>query len=144
MSENNNLYEQALRRELTYPSTVGLISTQDLWRLPLTDTGKSSNSKPNLDAIGIAIQKKLSDFGQATSLVKKNAKTKEQEDLELALEVVKHIISVKMAEAEAIAVSAAKKDQLNYINSVIADKEKADLQNRPVEELKQIAESLKS
>jgi hypothetical protein len=84
-------FMQATRIKLRFASTRGLLSVEDLWDLPLTST----KNEPNLDSIAIDLYTRTKTQ-HITSFVN-NSSTVSPTD-ELAFDIVKYIISVRMEE----------------------------------------------
>ncbi len=98
------MFETATRMKLRFATVLGLITTEDLWDLPLT------SGKANLDDVAKTISKELRETEE--SFV---TKTRADKVLELKLDIVKYVISVKLdeiAEAEDAAELKRKKDLL--------------------------------
>jgi hypothetical protein len=124
-----NIFEQATRQGFRFASAKGFITTEDLWNLPLTSTGVS------LDAIARQLHKEI----QASSVPSfVEAKTESNSLLETMLEVVKHVIAVKLEEKkardEAREVAAKKQRVMELIQS----KKDAALADMSIEELEKM------
>ena len=122
------IFEYATRNKVRF-SFRGLISVEDLWDLSLT----------NLDAIYKDL-KKQSKQSEEESLL--NIKTREDELLNVQIEIVKHIVSVKLAEKEAREKASAKKAQKQKIMSIIAAKQDEALQNSSIDDLQKMLDEL--
>ena len=122
------IFEYATRNKVRF-SFRGLISVEDLWDLSLT----------NLDAIYKDL-KKQSKQSEEESLL--NIKTQEDELLNVQIEIVKHIVSVKLAEKEAREKASAKKAQKQKIMSIIAAKQDEALQNSSIDDLQKMLDEL--
>ena len=120
----NNIFEYAVRNKVRFPFK-GLISVEDLWDLSVT----------NLDSIYKTLNKQIKQSEEESLLT---AKTNIDTKLEVQIAIVKHIVSVKLAEQEAREKAAAKKAQKQKIMSIIATKEDEALQNTSVEDLKKM------
>jgi len=129
------MFEKASRLKLRFQSSQGSLTVEDLWDLPLT----SRTGKVNLDDIAIEINSKLEKTSQ-TSFVRKE--TKADDVLKLKLEILKHIIEVKMTEAETAETAAINKQKKQRILELIEEKTDASLGQLSVDELKKLAESL--
>jgi len=81
-----NIFEYATRNKVRF-SFRGLISVEDLWDLSLT----------NLDSIYKELNKQSKQSEEESLL---NIKTQEDELLNVQIDIVKHIVSVKLAEKE--------------------------------------------
>ena len=87
--------ERALRAKIRFESTKGMLSLEQLWDVPL----RSTRGDFNLDNIARAAHQANKDLGEA-SFVATRRRTTEQVLAELRLEVVKHVIAVKLKEEE--------------------------------------------
>jgi len=96
-----DIFEQAARRKLRFASSVGDLTAEQLWDLPLTH-----KSRPNLNELAIATAKELRDLGDFSFVDVKPDPRKDVLTLQLAIQ--KRVIEVKMAEA-ALAQEAAKR-----------------------------------
>lgn len=116
------MFEKASRMKLRYQTNRGVISVEDLWDLSLE----------SLDAIAINLNKKLKE-SQTESFIK--TKTKDTTELELKFNIVKHIIDVKLSEAEARKSAAEKRAKKQKLMDLIAKKQDAELEGKSVDEL---------
>jgi len=125
----SNLFERATKAKLRFESDVGMLTTEQLWDLPLTSRG----DRPNLDRVARAIFQDLKDEGE-TSFVEVKPNLRKAE-LELKLEVVKHVIEVRLAEKAAAEKAAEKAERKRKLLSVLATKEEQELQGKTRAEL---------
>ena len=123
-----NLFEGAARAKYRFPFR-GVITTEDLWDLSLQD----------LDRIFKTLNAE-SKQTQEESLLK--VKDEHSEILERKIEIIKHIVSVKQAEAEAVKESANRKAQKQRIMEIIAKKEDDALTNMSLDELKKMVDGM--
>lgn len=123
-----NIFEYAVRNKVRFPFR-GMISVEDLWDLSLT----------NLDSIYKTLNKQVKQ-SEEESLLK--TKTNVDTELEVQIAIVKHIVSVKLAEQEAREKAAAQKAQKQKIMAVIAAKEDAALQDASIDDLKKMLDGL--
>lgn len=126
--KTTNIFEYAVRNKVRFPFK-GMISVEDMWDLSLT----------NLDSIYKVLNKQVKQ-SEEESLLK--TKTSVDEELEVQLAIVKHIVSVKLAEKEAAEKAIAKKEQKQKIMSIIATKENEALQNSSIDALKKMLDEL--
>jgi len=101
---NVNIFERATRLKLRFETGRGLVSVEDLWDLDLLPKGRSNNL--NLDDMGKSIRSALKEFDtEGESLVANaqatKAQNKERSRLQLAFDVIKHVIDVRVSEAKA-------------------------------------------
>ena len=123
-----NIFEYATRNKVRFPFR-GLISVEDLWDLRLVD----------LDAIYKALNKQAKQENEESLL---SEKSPVDEVLEVQIAIVKHIVSVKLAEKEAREKAAEKKAQKQKIMSIISAKQDEALQNSSIEELNKMLDAL--
>ena len=94
------MFEQATRLKFRFRATNGLVTVEDLWDLPLKQ----------LDAIAVGLRNELRNTEESFLEVRKDS------TLEARFDVVKHILEVKLGEAnaakEAKAISAKKQTLL--------------------------------
>lgn len=124
----NNIFEYAVRNKVRFPFK-GLISVEDLWDLSVT----------NLDSIYKTLNKQIKQSEEESLLT---VKTNIDTELEVQINIVKHIVSVKLAEQEAREKAAAKKAQKQKIMSIIATKEDEALKNSSVDDLRKMLDEL--
>ena len=89
-----NIFENAARRRLRFPSSVGELNVEQLWELPLTN-----RKGTNLDAIARSVYLELKGIDEISFVDDKPDPAKVL--LELRFEILKHIISTKKEEAAA-------------------------------------------
>lgn len=123
-----NLFEIATRNRYRF-NYKGVMTVEDLWSLRVED----------LDAIFKALnrQKKTADEDSLLA-------TKSAEDTELAnkIELVKYIVSVKLAEAADRVSAAEKKAQRDKILEIVAKKKDKALEDMGIEDLMKKLEEL--
>lgn len=122
-----NIFELATREKIRFRHSNGLISVEDLWDLTL----------PQLDVIAKALRKSLQDNGESFISEVKTDKT-----TEIAFEVVKHVIGVRLAEKEAMKRRKEAAEKRAQILDIIADKQNEALKGKSVEELMKELEAL--
>lgn len=122
------MFEIATRTKMRFPFK-GMISVEDLWDLSVKD----------LDTIFKTLNAQVKKSQEESLLV---TKTEEDETLSVQIEIVKHIVSVKLAEAEKAKQSKAVKEQKQKIMEILSAKENENLQNKSVDELRAMLDSL--
>jgi hypothetical protein len=128
MEKTINLFEMATRKKFRFPFK-GTISVEDLWDL----------SVQNLDAVFKTLNAEVKQVKEESLLA-----TKSTEDtiLDTKIEIVKHIVNVKLAEAEARTKAAEKREQKRRIQELIANKQDEALQGKSIEELQAMLNAL--
>lgn len=122
------IFEYATRNKVRFPFK-GMISVEDLWDLSLT----------NLDSIYKTLNKQVKQSEEESLL---STKASVDTELEVQITIVKHIVSVKLAEKEASERASAKREQKQKIMSIIATKENEALQNSSIDDLKKMLDEL--
>jgi len=129
------MFEKALKSHLRFKTTKGLITTEDLFDLDLI----SKNGEADLDSLAKALNKEVKEAGEE-SFVK--TKTKVNALAELKFEIVKHVIKIKLEEADAKKLLLEKKANSQKIMALISQKKDEALSSKSLEELeKLLAES---
>lgn len=133
MSEKN-IFEEATRAAARFPSSVGDLSTEQLWSLPLT-----SLKGANLNDIAVTINRELKAQGEESFVdTKPNAKSAL---LVLKLDVLKHIIAVKQAENAEKLNAQHRAAEIAKIEEILVSKQTDALASSSVEDLeKRLAE----
>ena len=130
-----DIYKLACTKKVRFKTTNGLISTEDLFDLPLT-----SKNGMNLDVVAKTVYEALKNE-ESVSFVEKISNPR-KEGLELAMEIVKDVIRTKQEEAAAkadLASKAAKRDQLLR---ALSAKQEQELANMPLEKLQEELQKL--
>jgi len=123
-----NIFEFATRNKERFPFK-GMISVEDLWDLSL----------PNLDSIYKTLNNQVKQSEEESLL---NTKSNVDTELENQIAIVKHIVSVKLAEQEAREKARTKREQKQKIMSIIAAKQDEALQNSSIDDLQKMLDEL--
>jgi hypothetical protein len=126
------MFEKASRIKLRFATPAGLISTEDLWDLPLT----SKVGAANLDDLAKGLNRKIGDNEE--SFVDKPAKTNTTD--QLAFDIVKRIIEVRLEEREAAKTARDKAVRKQKILGILADKKDEALKSMDVADLEKLLE----
>ena len=130
-------FEQASRLKLRFETPKGLISVEDLWDLPLTSRTRLSDI--SLDNLAKSLNKATKESAEESFVVKKS---RTNTLLELKFEIVKHVIKVRLEDAERKENALAVKAQKEKILDIIADKEDDSLKGKSVASLKKMIKDL--
>ena len=122
------MFEVATRTKMRFPFK-GLISVEDLWDLSVRE----------LDNIFKTLNAQIKKSQEESLLA---TKSKEDEVLSTQIEIVKYIVSTKLAEAEAMKQSKELSEQKQKIMALISEKQDEDLRNKSVDELKAMLDGL--
>lgn len=116
-----DIFERASHSKLRFASSVGDLTTENIWDLPLT----AKSDRPNLDGIARAVFSELKSLeeGSFVTLTPDPRKV----EMELRLDILKHVIAAKL-EAKASAEKAAENaERKRKLLSALASKEDAEL-----------------
>ncbi|MBB2946582.1 hypothetical protein FB565_006350 [Actinoplanes lutulentus] len=122
------IFEKATREKFRYPSTKGLLTTEQLWELPLT-----AKSGFSLDDVAKTVNAELKAIDTESFVATETNAAKAT--LETKLEVVKHVIAIRLAEDQAAKAAAAKKLEKEKLLAVLGRKQDAVLENLTEAEL---------
>lgn len=128
-----NIFEQASIQKLRFQSVKGELTVEQLWDLPL-----QSRNQFDLDTIAKSVNRdlKATEEESFVSTRANPAKTR----LTLMLEILKHIISVKMEAAEEARTKANQAEEKQKLLRLLEEKQIEQLRSLSVE---QIAERIK-
>lgn len=132
------MFEIASRKKFRFDSAQGSLTVEDLWDIPLTLNGRMKG-RVCLDDIAKDLNKQLKEDDTESFVIKKTAVN---EEISQKFELVKHIISVRLAEMEAADIIKKNKDKKQMLLGIIAQKENEALMGTSLEELKAMVESL--
>lgn len=130
-TKNLDLFEFASRKKLRFLSSKGLLSVEDLWDLNLD----------SLNNIAKSINKKIKESGEE-DFINKNSKSSEEVSLQISLEIVKHIINVKLDEKNERLAKAEKAERRRKILEALEKAENRDLESKSIDELKKMLDDL--
>lgn len=117
-----NIFEMASRQQVRFPSNKGELTTEQLWTLPLT-----SKSGFDLDSVAKAVNSALRATTEDSFVATSTNPAKAEH--ELKLDIVKHIIAVRMQEnADALAASG-RAEQRRKLIEILGKKQDAALES---------------
>jgi len=122
------MFEKATREKIRFPYR-GQISVEDLWDLHVTE----------LDSVFKVLNSKLKVVKEESLL---DAKTKEDDILDLQITIVKHIVEIKLKEEDARKNMKKLKEQKQKILEIMSNKQDASLQDKSPEELQKMLDKL--
>jgi hypothetical protein len=125
----NNLFEQASRRKLRFDSSIGQLSTEQLWELSL----------PQLNELAISLSRKVKDVSTESFI---QTETKVPKELLLRFEIVKTIIAVKLEEAEKAKKAAERKIQRDKLLNALANKQDEKINGMSIKALEKELDAL--
>ncbi len=121
------MFEKATRKKLRFATPSGTLSVEDLWDLPLTQ----------LDKVAVSLNKQIKEAGEESFISQKKVPA----NVQLSFDIVKHVIAVKMKEADDKKVAAERKAKRDRLLEIIEKKQSEAELGKSVEELrKELAE----
>jgi len=121
------MFEKASKLKLRFASKRGYLSTEDLWDIPLTNEADLS-----LDNLAKTLSREIKLSEEESFVIQKSSAGS---IMELKLDIVKHIIQVKlksMKDAEDKVINTTK---IQKLQSAIMRKEDASLEDQSLGEL---------
>lgn len=122
------MFETASRCKYRFPFH-GSINTEDLWDL----------SVQNLDLVFKALNAQVKHSSEESLLQTKNPGSQQ---LETQIAIVKHIVSVKLAEAETRRLASENAQKRQRIMEIISSKQDEELHSKSIEELSKMLDAL--
>lgn len=122
------MFETASRRKYRFPFH-GSINTEDLWDL----------SVQNLDLVFKALNAQVKQSSEESLSQTKNPASQQ---LETQIAIVKHIVSVKLAEAETRRLASENAQKRQRIMEIISSKQDEELHSKSIEELSKMLDAL--
>lgn len=116
-----DIFERASRAALRFSSSIGDLTTEQLWDLPLT----AKSERPNLDKLARAVNSELKSIEEGSFVNTKPDPRKSE--LELKLDILKHVIAAKIATAEAAEKAAENAERKRKLLGALAAKEESEL-----------------
>jgi hypothetical protein len=130
-----NIFEMALRQKLRFASTRGELTTEQLWDLPLI-----SNDSFNLDNVAKTVNNALKATSEDSFVA--TSTNPEKPVLELKLEIVKHVIGVRLQEVAEHQNAASKAAERRRLLEILSKKQDAELENLTPEEIEERLKAL--
>ena len=130
-----NIFEQATRRAIRFESAKGDLSVEQLWDLPL-----QSRNQFDLDTVAKTVNRQLNAVTEESFFSVRENPAKET--LSLKLEIVKHIISVKLQEAEEARNRANKASEKEKLLRLLDEKQNEALRALTPEEIQERLKAL--
>lgn len=127
------MFEKAARLKLRFSTPTGLLTTEDLWDLPL------ENGRANLNDIARAVSKQIKET-QEESFV--SPRSSVNTELDLQLDILKHVIKVRQDEAQSKLLAKQKREQRQKILALIDQKKEDALSAKSADELEKLLSEL--
>ena len=118
-------FKQATKEKLRFQTSKGLLSTEQLWDLSLTE----------LDGLAVQLQTDYEQSGKKSFLVKRSVKDK---TTKLKFDVVLDVLQTKSDEVEEAKQKAEDKAHNEKIINLISEKQEEGLKSKSVKELEKM------
>ena len=132
MSEG--MFEKASRLRIRFNNKKGNCNTEDLWSIPLTSINGLC-----LDGIAKELSREIKATAEESFVETKSSISTE---LELKLDIVKHVIKVKLEERDKRKNAVVVDAQKEKLDELIAEKNDESLKGKSVEELQKMRDDL--
>jgi hypothetical protein len=123
-----NIFENATKNKFRFPFR-GMISVEDLWDL----------SVENLDSIFKTLNSQLKQVKEESLL---EIRTKQDEEIDIKIEIVKYIVKVKLEEEDLRRKAREQKEKKQKIMEILSAKQDESLQNKSIDELEAMLNEL--
>jgi hypothetical protein len=133
--DNTTMFEKATRSKLRFESNKGQLNVEQLWDLPLT-----SKTAFDLDSVAKAVNQELKSVTEESFVT--TSTNPRKGDLELKLEIVKHIIKTKQDENSVAAASVVKREERKRLESILATKQAQQLEGLSIEDIQKRLDEL--
>lgn len=128
------MFEKANRMKLRFASPKGALSVEDLWDVPLL-----SRDDFSLDVIAKSVNKKIKELEEESFVTTRSATSNVYT---LKLDILKHVIGVKITERDAKKDLVAKKAKKEKILEIMAKKQDSSLEEKSIEDLQKELDNL--
>ena len=132
-----NIFEQASIHKIRFTTVKGDLTTEQLWDLPLTSKGSF-----DLDTVAKTVNTSLKATAEESFVA--TSVNPARDVLELKLEIVKHIISVRLAQNAQLREASARASECVKLLDVLAKKQDAALEALTPEEIQDRLKALSS
>lgn len=125
-------FERATKLKLRFESARGLLTVEDIWDLSLA----------NLDTLAKAVNKRLKDEQEESFIP--TARRGQTSELDLKLEILKHVIQVKVDEQEVRKARAERQAKLAQLKELAATKANEQIASKSLEDIQKMIAELES
>lgn len=125
-----DIFEIASRRKYRFPSAIGELTVEQLWDLPLTDPKRGAT----LDNVAKAVNSDLKSVSDESFVI--TTPNRRKGELENMLEIVKHVIAVKIDERKRADDAADRADKRRKLIEALANKQDDAIRNLSEDEIR--------
>lgn len=119
------MYKKASQQKLRFITSVGTLSVEQLWDLPLKE----------LDSLAVGLEKSYKTSSDKSFLV---AKTSKNKTIKLRFDIVLDILNTKVEQRDALVQARDIKEHNAKIDTLIAEKEDDELKGKSINALKKL------
>lgn len=130
-----NIFEQASKKKIRFSSNRGDLTVEQLWDMPL-----QSKSGFDLDTIAKEVNRGIKESSEESFVTTKASPVKS--GLELQLEILKHVIAVKIEAAASAAKRAENEARRAKLIEALENKQNSELNNMSTEDILKELEKL--
>lgn len=130
-----NIFEQASKKKIRFSSNRGDLTAEQLWDMPL-----QSKSGFDLDTIAKEVNRGIKESSEESFVTTKSSSA--TTTLELQLEVLKHIIAVKIEAAAVAAKRTENEARRAKLIEALENKQNSELNNMSSEDILKELEKL--
>ena len=123
-----DIFETASKQKIRFSSARGELTTEQLWDLPL-------QSKTNFDLDNVAKSANAELKALTDDSFVATAEKPGKEQATVKLEIVKHVIAVRLAENEAARFAASRKAEREKLLGILGDKQDEALKSMTPEQI---------
>lgn len=127
------MFETASRKKLRFQTNRGELSTEELWDLSVT----------SLDTVAKAVNRELK-ASEEESFIPTARTSRANSVLQLKLEILKHVITVKVEEAAKAKDRSERQAKAARLKDLIAQKADENLAAKSLDELSQMVQELET
>lgn len=135
---SKNIYREAARRKLRFPSARGMLTVETLFTLPLTSTTGVS-----LDALAQEVDAELQAQPQR-SFVQWHTTPPKEEELQLKLDILIDVIEEVQRETRERLEVEARRSEARRLREILATKKQSELEDLSAEEIEARLKALES
>lgn len=124
-----NIFERAARGKIRFSSPIGDLTTEQLFDIPLT----ARPDRASLDTMARAVHSELKSIDEGSFVVLKPDPRKA--DLELHLDILKHVIDAKLSAKAAAEKAAENAERKRRLLAALESKQESELAGMSKEEI---------
>lgn len=130
MTQTTNIFEQAARLKLRFPSIKGELTAEQVWDLPL-----QSRNGFDLDTVAKTVNQELKTAADESFVEKPTNPAKGL--LDLRLDILKHVIATRLAENKEKETARARASEKEKLEQILDKKEGEALEQLTPEQLRE-------